>query len=191
MSNELKPCPCCGSEIIEVDHDSMGWYAHCADCGLNLSAQKDKSLLIATWNRRTGAVPEQPIAWLYKNKGMYDFVASLTSVDVRLRHKYFPLYYAAPVAPDHFPDATKMVPAQELSDDDLRIIYVNDDPDGIPYGIRDRGGFLFFFTDLRRYEGQEARYKEEFERKRGLANYLLKSLADRVVLAEAVRGRAG
>lgn len=66
-----------------------------------------------------------------------------------------------------------------MSDDELRIEYASDHP----HGIRDKGGFLFFFPRICKYDGQETRYKEEIEQQNRLANFLLKSLVDRAILA--------
>ncbi len=54
----------------------------------------------------------------------------------------------------------------------LKIIYEN----GQPHGIRDRGGYLFFFREISKYSGQEKRYREEIERAYSLADYLLEHL---------------
>ena len=55
---------------------------------------------------------------------------------------------------------------------DLQIIHKNNKP----HGIRDDSGFLFFFTDVKRYTEQEERYITEVEDQHRLADYLLKSL---------------
>lgn len=60
-----------------------------------------------------------------------------------------------------------------MPEDKLKIIYKYNKP----YGIRDSGGFLFFFTDISKYEGQEERYREEIENQYKLADFLLKALA--------------
>lgn len=54
----------------------------------------------------------------------------------------------------------------------LEIIYENNKP----HGIRDRGGYLFFFTKISKYEGQEQRYREEIEEQFKLADCLLNAL---------------
>ena len=59
--------------------------------------------------------------------------------------------------------------------EDLHIIY----KDGKPHGIRDRGGFLFFFVNINKFPGQEERYRKEIEEQYGLARYLLKTLEER------------
>lgn len=55
---------------------------------------------------------------------------------------------------------------------ELRIIYKN----ALPYGIRDKGGFLFFFPKPTKYNDQEERYRKECEELFILADFLLKSL---------------
>lgn len=54
----------------------------------------------------------------------------------------------------------------------LEIIYQN----GKPYGIRNRGGFLFFFTTISKFPNQEKRYKDELFDQQNLADYLLAQL---------------
>ena len=56
----------------------------------------------------------------------------------------------------------------------LRIIYKNNKP----YGIRDEGGFLFFFVNITKYTGQEERYRREVEEQYRLADYLLAKLKE-------------
>ena len=55
---------------------------------------------------------------------------------------------------------------------ELKIIYKHNKP----YGIRDSGGFLFFFTNIFKYSGQEERYRQEIEEQFELADYLLEVL---------------
>ncbi|MBC8147386.1 MAG: hypothetical protein H8E98_05320 [Bacteroidetes bacterium] len=57
----------------------------------------------------------------------------------------------------------------------LQIIYKSNKP----YGIRDEGGFLFFFTSISKYQGQEERYRQEVEEQYALADFLLESLKKR------------
>ncbi len=45
-----------------------------------------------------------------------------------------------------------------------------------PYGIRDISGFLFFFTDVSKFSGQEERYRKEVEQQFRLADFLLGAL---------------
>ena len=45
-----------------------------------------------------------------------------------------------------------------------------------PYGIRDKNGFLFFFTEISKFDEQEQRYKEEIEEQYKLADLLLSVL---------------
>jgi len=61
----------------------------------------------------------------------------------------------------------------------IQIIYniVKHPVDGkIPYGIRDSGGFLFFFPKITYYQGQEERFEDELFELHELANYLHDSL---------------
>ena len=59
-----------------------------------------------------------------------------------------------------------------LTAGELKIVYEH----GLPYGIRDRNGFLFFFTGVQKFEGQEDRYRREVEHKFRVADFLLHSL---------------
>ena len=45
-----------------------------------------------------------------------------------------------------------------------------------PYGIRDKNGFLFFFTEISKYTNQEQRYRKEIEEQYKLADLLLSVL---------------
>lgn len=53
-----------------------------------------------------------------------------------------------------------------------RIIYKHNKP----YGIRDDSGFLFFFSKISKFGGQEERYRREVEEQYRLADYLLSVL---------------
>lgn len=63
-----------------------------------------------------------------------------------------------------------------ICDDKLQIIYKHNKP----YGIRDRGGFLFFFPFMDKYQGQEERYRQEVEQQYRLADYLLNALSEAI-----------
>lgn len=65
----------------------------------------------------------------------------------------------------------------------LQIIYRNK----VPYGIRDRGGYLFFFTNISKYQGQEARYRREIEQQHRLANFLLDALREEEEVIEPTK----
>ncbi len=58
--------------------------------------------------------------------------------------------------------------------DNLQIIYRGNKP----YGIRDSGGFLFFFVDILKYHEQKERYTNEIEQQYKLADYLLNALRE-------------
>ena len=66
--------------------------------------------------------------------------------------------------------------------EDLKIIYKH----GRPYGIRDGGGFLFFFCRVNKYAGQEERYRREIEEQYRLADNLLNFLKSRIPAREAL-----
>ncbi len=59
-----------------------------------------------------------------------------------------------------------------MDKEDVRIVFKNNKP----YGIRDKGGYLFFFADITKYSDQEERYRKEIQEQYDLADYLLKSL---------------
>ena len=59
-----------------------------------------------------------------------------------------------------------------VCDEKLQIIYEH----GQPKGIRDVSGYLFFFTTVQKYTGQEERYRKALEKRYALADYLLKAL---------------
>ena len=54
----------------------------------------------------------------------------------------------------------------------LKIIYKHNKP----HGIRDENGFLLFFPDITKYQGQEERYRSEVEEQFRLADFLLNAL---------------
>lgn len=47
---------------------------------------------------------------------------------------------------------------------------------GVPYGIRDKNGYLFFFVKISKFLNQEHRYQEEIKEQIKLAEYLLEQL---------------
>jgi len=59
--------------------------------------------------------------------------------------------------------------------ENLQIIYEHNKP----YGIRNKNGFLFFFVDIIKFQGQEDRYKKEIKEQQELADYLLNILKQR------------
>lgn len=59
-----------------------------------------------------------------------------------------------------------------ICEGELKIIYKNNKP----CGVRDSSGFLFFFADVSKYQGQEERYRLEVEQQYKLADFLLAAL---------------
>jgi len=59
-----------------------------------------------------------------------------------------------------------------IHDDELQIVYES----GRPTGIRDRGGYLFFFLKVQKWPGQEERYLDETKQQDELAEFLLNAL---------------
>jgi Lar family restriction alleviation protein len=55
---ELKPCPFCGSDKIDVTPDYLlffvlGWVARCEDCEAEASMMGTPDLALQRWNRRS------------------------------------------------------------------------------------------------------------------------------------------
>lgn len=59
--------------------------------------------------------------------------------------------------------------------EELQIIYKNNKP----FGLRDKSGFLFFFSNISKYSGQETRYRSEIEEQYALADHLFEALKTR------------
>jgi len=55
---------------------------------------------------------------------------------------------------------------------DIRVVYQNNKPEG----IRDKGGFLFFFSTIQKWPRQEERYRQEVQEQFELADYLKEKL---------------
>ncbi len=55
MMAELKPCPFCGGERIEIKYirDSTRAYLNCFDCGIEQKIYETKEKAIEAWNTRT------------------------------------------------------------------------------------------------------------------------------------------
>lgn len=54
MSENLKPCPFCGSNEIFIDQpDANCFYVGCANCGVNGTTANTKERAVEAWNRRT------------------------------------------------------------------------------------------------------------------------------------------
>lgn len=52
MSEELKPCPFCGSNIIDLDYGYGEYYAQCADCKVIIYRTTSEEVVDA-WNERS------------------------------------------------------------------------------------------------------------------------------------------
>lgn len=59
-----------------------------------------------------------------------------------------------------------------ICDDKLKLIIEH----GHPYGIRDSTGYLFFFTKISKFDGQDQRYRDEIAGRFRLADFLLEAL---------------
>jgi Lar family restriction alleviation protein len=61
MTDELKPCPFCGSHGEEVavcveDHDAPeGWFVRCYVCHVETCREQSRDLAAETWNTRAAA----------------------------------------------------------------------------------------------------------------------------------------
>ena len=62
----------------------------------------------------------------------------------------------------------------EMQEKEYKIIYKNNKP----YGIRDNGGYLFFFSPIFKYEGKEEIYRNEIMEQYKLADFLKKQLEE-------------
>lgn len=70
------------------------------------------------------------------------------------------------------PSETEIQKVMPLVEGKVRIIHKYNKP----YGIRDETGFLFFFSNITKYHGQEERYRSEVEQQYRLADYLMGAL---------------
>ena len=52
MSEEIKPCPFCGSEDVEVFPNYGHYFAACCDCGSEGPNKERKEEAIRKWNQR-------------------------------------------------------------------------------------------------------------------------------------------
>lgn len=57
---------------------------------------------------------------------------------------------------------------------EYKIVYKNNKP----YGIRNQGGFILFFPDITKYDGQEERYRDEVMEQYKLADFLKQQLEE-------------
>ena len=55
MSEELKPCPFCGSDDVDLQcYEDDGFHVVCGKCGGNMPGWDDPDEAIEAWNRRAG-----------------------------------------------------------------------------------------------------------------------------------------
>ena len=57
MTDELKPCPFCGSEDVQEAGPlgfSQSWVVFCLDCAIEGPKREAQADAIAAWNRRAG-----------------------------------------------------------------------------------------------------------------------------------------
>lgn len=71
----------------------------------------------------------------------------------------------------------KTINPARLTHGELRIIYKHNKP----YGIRDEGGYLFFFTQISKWPDQEERYRREVLEQYALADFLIGALKKRTI----------
>lgn len=53
MSEELKPCPFCGSKKVGCYESWSLWACQCNECGATMLKRGDKEDAIEAWNQRT------------------------------------------------------------------------------------------------------------------------------------------
>lgn len=54
MSEELKPCPFCGSKRIKAHDVGEGWWCICQDCKAQGPFKMLENTAVDAWNRRAG-----------------------------------------------------------------------------------------------------------------------------------------
>lgn len=57
---------------------------------------------------------------------------------------------------------------------EYKVVYENNKP----HGIRNQGGFILFFPDITKYDGQEKRYRNEVMEQYKLADFLKQQLEE-------------
>lgn len=57
--NELKPCPFCGNERVNVAEIAGSFFAVCGSCGAQGKMMETISGVVGAWNRREGDKPER------------------------------------------------------------------------------------------------------------------------------------
>src|SRR5574343_605803 len=64
MSEELKPCPCCGCKNIGATNVTLHYrLVECHDCGLKASSYESLDEAIAKWNARPAPAVQVPDGW--------------------------------------------------------------------------------------------------------------------------------
>lgn len=65
MTDELKPCPFCGGDDLEVTDMDGDHYVLCHGCALEAPFHDSRAEAVAAWNRRAAiaAPPGPPVAW--------------------------------------------------------------------------------------------------------------------------------
>ena len=58
MPNELKPCPCCGSEEIRLRHHGGKIVSVECPCGMATQRYENRLTMIKIWNQRTPSAVE-------------------------------------------------------------------------------------------------------------------------------------
>ena len=53
MNKELKPCPFCGSKILNVTNAMGEWWVDCKGCAASTIMASTEEKAIEAWNRRT------------------------------------------------------------------------------------------------------------------------------------------
>ena len=62
MTDELKPCPFCGGDDLEVTDMDGDHYVLCHGCALEAPFHDSRAEAVAAWNRRAAIAAPQPSA---------------------------------------------------------------------------------------------------------------------------------
>ena len=74
MSEELKPCPCCGESAELMCPSGLSWWVRCSNksCGMATKIAYSPDPVVTAWNRRTEAAlaKREAVALIERDEGM-------------------------------------------------------------------------------------------------------------------------